>query len=281
MILFNEIKGWYCENQGYQHYLDNHLQIDGWEIEDLGESSTSSMHVYGLHRDLDTKKPIIYLQSGIHGNEFPPVFFSRRFAEWISRPEKAPGDTKHLFEYLKNKYAFYWIPIANPYGYEHQTRDNEFMNINVDFQDETQKETLIIKKLNERIKPVISIDCHNWERDNSTPCHKMAIYQDGYRNKFFHREISNNALKSLSLISNENVMEYPFNDHGGRHFHVWSGAQKGINGQYVVSWLIETSRMRTPEVQTREGINAMLVFCLQSDVWLFKSIQNPTLIDIM
>src|SRR5690625_2125382 len=137
MILFPGIKGGFCENQGYQHYVDNFLPIEGWEMDDLGESSTPSMHVYGLHRDLNTDKPVIYIQSGMHGNEMPPPFFARRFCQWIAKPGDAPKSVAHLFEYLKNKYAWYWIPILNPYGWEHETRENEFMNINIDFQDKT------------------------------------------------------------------------------------------------------------------------------------------------
>lgn len=281
MILFPVIEGWYCENQGYQHFLDNFLPIDGWIMEDLGESSTPSMHVYGLHRDLDTDKPVIYLQSGMHGNELPPVFFSRQFAIWIASPNLAPPSVRHLFEYLKNKYAWYWIPIVNPYGYEHKTRENEFMNINIDFQDRTQKETNIIINLFDRIKPVMSIDSHNWEQDQYTPCHTMATYKDGYRDRHFHRQLINNALKSIATLTHDTVIEYFHTSHGGRHFHTWAGEQKGSNGDYVISWLIETSRMRSPEIQTKEGINAMLVFCLQFDAWFRKGIQNPILNDIV
>lgn len=282
MILFPTIKGFDCLNQGFQHYVNNDLHLNGWQTENLGESSTVGMDMYGLHRDLSSGKPVIFLLSSVHGNEWQGVFWSRKFCEWISDPSIAQAEVKHIFQYLREKYAWYWIPIANPYGYENLTRLNENgINISVDFEHKTQNETNIIINKFLGLKPSCAVDSHTWDDAQHTPSYTMATYKDGYRDRSFHRQLIKNVIKSLQVILGDKVIEYWYTAHGGTRFRSWAGEQKGIDGEYCISWLTECDRTASNIIQTKEGINALVMFFLQFDAFRTKSIHNPFLSDIL
>lgn len=273
MIIINKIVGVDPVKLTYSDLVAK-FPITGWSMEDLGASSDATKHLKGLHRDLHTGKPVIFLNSSVHGNEWQGTFWTLQFARYIAQPNLIPTHS-HFFEMLKNKYAWYWIPVANPSGYDLDTRDNSNgVNINSTFHTQSQPENVIISNKVLALKPVMLIDSHTWE-DERAPCHGIGCYKNGYFDRTFYKDFLQNALSAISYCTEERVGNYPGDTHDASRLRSWSALQKSITGDNCLSWLIEADRLAPNNIQTTQGINAMLVFCLYFDALFTRQTLNP------
>lgn len=276
MITFDKIQGENCTNNGYQHYLDNFLEVPGWESENLGEIPTTGFYMYGLKRNTNKGKPIIFIQSSVHGDEYQSTFWARQFAKYIANPDLAPVKLRQLLREIDNTFAFYWIPIANPWGYENLQRFNkDDANTNADYGvTQYHLESIIIKNKFVSLKPVLFVDNHTWDNVN-TPCHRL-YGRKGNSIDNHYKIINNNWLSSTQMVTKEKVFEYWY-PAPTDHFHSWSTYQIGQHGLNCMMALIEADKTKANSIQTMQGINALVSMVLHFYIWCKTRIENPIL----
>src|SRR5690625_3579636 len=276
MINFN---AFFChenrEREPFYEYIEK-LPLEGWTLENLGVSEDDRYDIYGMKLNSNVEgKPYFFIRSAVHGDEWTTAYYAKYFAKFIGNPDLAPHDLVEYFVKLKFNYNWYWIPIHNPWGYENDRRENSNgVNLNDDLGEQSQLETIyLVEKFNE-YKPISIIDCHNWDH-HSTPCHAMSIYRPGQYDRTVCREVLFNSLDNLQFVTRELVNEYTSSGHDPTKFRSWSARRQSSSGENCMSWLIETDRLASFSRQMTQGFNALFIFCLYTDIWFRKGIQNP------
>jgi len=275
MIDFKAMEGTNYTKEPLATYIEN-LHLDGWSLENLGESSDSNYDVYGMRQtDIKIGKPWIMIRSSVHGNEWLSAYWCKDFARFLGNPILAPANLTHFFQQLKENYNWYWIPIHNPWGYINNVRVNiNGVNLNDDLGAMSQKENVILVDLFNELKPVCVIDNHSFLYE-FTPCHAMSIYEDGKYTRSMCREVLLNALDNIQRSTGGLMYEYNLSGHDPTKFRAWSARQRSSSGLNCMSWLIETDERAESAIQIKQGLNAVFVFCLYFDMWYRKNIQNP------
>src|SRR5690625_3314280 len=136
------------EREPFEEYISK-LPLGGWSLENLGVSEDERYDIYGMRLNSNQEgKPYFFFRSSVHGNEWESAYWARYFAEFIGDPSLAPAELEDYFIKLKFNYNWYWIPIHNPYGYEHNTRENSNgVNLNDDLGDLSQIENVYMVDL--------------------------------------------------------------------------------------------------------------------------------------
>jgi|SRR5690625_2135612 len=138
----------------------------------LGFSQDGEHELLGV-RIGDSVKPVVLIVGGMHGNEWPSTRSTARMIEVIQLPENT---------WLLEHFSFYVVPVANPWGYVHNRRQNSRnvdLERNFDNQWETgddnaegtrwrgpspnsEAETIILRDLILSLQPVAVLDVHGW-----------------------------------------------------------------------------------------------------------------------
>lgn len=109
--------------------------------------------------------------SQMHGNESTTtkaVFDFLKFLNQIS-------EFKNVTEYFKNTYTFYFIPILNPDGAAVYTRENaNGIDLNRDASILSQKESNVLRKVFQDVKPDMCLNLHDQRTIYSLPTGRPA-----------------------------------------------------------------------------------------------------------
>lgn len=266
-------------HENYNTFTERYSDLEEVQINDLGKSEDPEKNIYGIrHGDLENK-PCIFLVGSIHGSEWESAYWTLFFMEMIANPQKAPHTLREYFRYLKDKYSFYAVPVANPWGFENMSRTNyNGVDANRDYDDKSQKEIQIITEKFSEIKPVLFFDNH---------LANINYHSFGTANSTCER-VFYEFKKSIRLILRDNTIDfYPlggFESSAPGTGREWASKQDNIRGTKTISVLLEGFRSLEQESYLQEkatfGINALLIFCLYVDIYLTFGIQNPLNSDI-
>lgn len=279
MIYINKVISPVYGHQTYDDFVGRYQAMKNVELHDLGESEDPSKNLYGIQFGDTENKPCIFLVGSIHGTEWESAYWTLFFIEMITDPSKAPPTERKYFNYLRNKYSFYAIPITNPWGFENMERHNyNGVDANRDFNDLTQKETVIITDKFKELKPVLAIDNHSASIDyhsfgtNNSPCERL----------FFEFR------KSLRLSLADNTVDfYPaggFETSRPGTGREWFSNQESSRGLNTLSVLLEGFySLRQHEFLEEKGtfgLTSLLLTCLYMDMYMTRGVQNPSNSDI-
>lgn len=278
MIKIPYLNGFDYVKEDYDIYIQS-LDISGWTKYDLGESTAEGKRIYGLSwGDLDNK-PTIYLQGQMHGaHEWRTAYWVRKFAELISNP---PSNPKHklIFEYLRNKYSFYIIPCANPYGYINNYYGNgNGVNLTRNFSylwDETpltpyskgaepfsENETQVVRDIVLQYKPVGFLCAHSWGGYSGFTI-RRGIHRIFHTEMIYHDYFDSTVLSTgVSTSSTDTKLEFKLNVSSAYN---WAGQQISSNGKNILATVLETGTLETEYEQARLGLTGLLMFCLCVD----------------
>lgn len=97
------------------------IAVNGWVCSDLGASVEADKHLFRLTLGNPSEKPTLYIQAGIHGNEWRSTHYALAFASMLTDPE-APN--RELLDAVLDRWAIVMIPCVNPSGYIAASRTN-------------------------------------------------------------------------------------------------------------------------------------------------------------
>lgn len=149
----------------YQPYRDLEKRIKIFNDHSIiGKDASETYNLYLI--ELGNKsKPKIMITASIHGTEWQSAQYSLSFMENL-RDHTFPDQV--FRNYLLNNFHILFVPVVNPWGYDHTTpyarykgRNNaNKVNLNRDFQHFTQPESTHIKNIIDRYQPFFFLDCH-------------------------------------------------------------------------------------------------------------------------
>lgn len=159
------IKAWYSLN--YETRLTGryitleHINplLKGYE----NSFDISTVGVSELGKDISLIKigsgeQIVLAWSQMHGNETTTTRSVFDFLKFLCQKEAFQDEIRDF----QNKYTIYIIPILNPDGASLYTRENSnFVDLNRDAQDLSQKESMILRAVYERVKPQLCLNLHD------------------------------------------------------------------------------------------------------------------------
>lgn len=169
----------------YEGYRSNFFHVTGWQEHDLGATDwdyEGDSHVYGYSLgDLNTKHVLLFI-AGTHGNEHGTCYGLPYFMQGMITP---PPACRALVDKLKAMFAWFVIPVLNPWGFEFHERVNvNSVNLNRNYDYKwaeyvenpsdprdakgsapfSEKETQMVKNVVETYKPIVALDMHSHGR---------------------------------------------------------------------------------------------------------------------
>lgn len=295
MLKTKEIKGVdFAKSGALNAFCESPPTGFSWEV--LGESSSSEdrhKNVYGWKmNDWKPNAPVIFIQAGIHADEWHVAYWNKQFLEQIGNPSIS-NDPK-LFGRLKTKFNFYCLPFLNPAGWfqatVHSGRTNGNgvdLNRNYPYMwDEAEEsdlsgrskgpsaasepETQISMAKVQELKPVVALDLHTW---GGSDRHGF-IYGNPERTDL--DVISENIYQSY--IYTTSLVPYLFRiSQPSPTSNAWFSTQKSKNGIFPMTATIEVGNNLPNVEKSRLGQNLLLLFCLYAENWFAgKSFKTPT-----
>lgn len=242
----------------YSEYVSDILPVEGYSLQDLGASSDPNKNMYALSDDLNSHKPIVFLQACVHGVEWTVGHAVPLFLEYVKRP---PETHKRIFQAIRNTFNFYAIPCANPWAYENNTYNNyNAVNLSVDwgdsFQTQTETQKAIAKVL--ELKPYAFIDCH-------TMIQYPADYNCMTVGDWSEAEWVKDANRTLSLSSGRNIEFHNASVSAGPPLpghpnltYCWVSRQASYYAPKIKGSIIEVTSEATPQERVNIALNMLL-----------------------
>lgn len=153
---------WNIKGRDYKEFM-SHLPLEGTEMEQIGMATDDDYPIYGVKYGDTDGDNVLMIVTGIHaGPEWVICEAAREFLKALIHPERHPEQERHL-RWINDYFdGVYWVPIASPWSFVHNSRDNKNgVDLNRDFNAENpQAETQVIKEVVHRIQPTVMIDGH-------------------------------------------------------------------------------------------------------------------------
>ena len=256
MFKFHDFKYNYSQPHPYQTYdsliaaTDALLFPLGFVKEELGLSQDGDFMLYGYRNDTKNNgKPIFWLDSNIHGSEWPTPYYCMDFIEMVW------GDTYHdkrISKLIRDNFNLYYIPSLNPWGYENiKYYNSRGVNLNRNFDSrwelyngdnqwegnnykgtapESEAEIKHAAKKFLEVKPFVAINSH------TTSGGANGI--DMNRRFKKHQFLSLDMLRSFKLsIPQAGTSEW--NGQYSPQAQAWYGSQISKEGTDVISSILE------------------------------------------
>lgn len=239
------------EYQDYDTIINRIEQFSNYEI--IGKDESSMYDMYKIELG-NRSKPKIMILSSLHGTEWQGTQYTLSFMEML-RDDVYPDKT--FRDNLLNDFHIIYIPVGNPWGLSntHITsreggRNNSAdINLNRDFYQFTQQETINIKNVMDSFKPFAFLDTH------------LIIARDS------SLIVGNGQVETYDI---RNTFGSVWNDYTGENVTLWSAVSFGSGGlargymgsrenpytEHTLSYITEIGREadNTPSVNTNEDI---------------------------
>jgi hypothetical protein len=253
-------------------YADMVARIQDYDgCEDLGLCSDGENHVYGVRLG-DKTKPCIYINSGIHGDEWEAVYGVLHFLDCLINPDLMPDvNVRKFLKSLMLKYSFYFTPILNPYGWINDIRYTvNDIDLNRSYQLDYPENNIMKSKVAE-LKPIL------W-MDNHTSTLQREFIGGGGGGNISYEAMYKSIIDSLKFTRKHNQVEwYPAepitlkNDRG----RGWVSYQPSSRGGYTMSILTESASIGTYSTFVEQAtftFNAVIMSLMHADRYFTKGI---------
>lgn len=268
----------------YNEFIDLCHEEEGWELEELGVCSDNEKIVHGMwygdKEDLETK-PVIFITVTHHGNEWETAYYAKEFRHIWHNPKMHPN--YQVIEKLKQTFSVYCIPIVNPYGfqlhYDNFDTDQGRLNangvdINRDYLNESQPETLIVKNKFKELSPVAIIDCHSFRTtealgygDVETPFYRELYWRALDNLAAIIKPYAANKDSNLTSLIRGHIPHYNDTTYNVGQGRAWASNQTNKYGLGVLSFLIESHRFGPSEREMYFGVNSLIVLFYHTYIW--------------
>lgn len=264
-----------------EDYIEN-----TWEnIEILGLASDGVSKIYGLELG-NHGKPCIYLQFGVHGDEWESVHHGLEVMRYLSRKKEPPAEWKKNIEKIVSRYCIYIIPCLNPWGYQNSNQNNiNGVNINRNYPTDSweknensgdnpgdQIETqYAVEKMN-FYNPFLMIDGHT---HGSGYIHNLIYYQGGLELKTFYDDLRNSL--NFNFGGNLKPEDYKYtnsvsNPHSKATGTVYAIKKtKNIFNRPKVIYTLEPGKSKPTDTIFQMGINIVMFTLYYADVYYQKN----------
>lgn len=243
-------------------------------------ASFNGKTVYSLKTGDSSKRPVIYIQGGIHGDEWQSCYWVRKFAELVANPQNA-GAARRIFKKLKAELAFVIVPCINPDGLDLNTRGTANLvdlNRNYDafwasYDDAdirtnfgitkgasafSEPESRISRDIVLLHKPLSFVCCHTNPTSNFT----QHSHIDNMRFHTLFKEYG----KSFRITTDESIMDTPGT---GRTpvSAAWATNQISKSGAQIISSVFEIGDRTNNARAMRCGVAGLTLLALQVLHW--------------
>lgn len=267
-----EVPGFSFAKLTYPDLVARFRSVGGYTEQALG-SSVQDRSIYGYSLDGGAGKPSIVIQANIHGlHEWRTPFWVSEFMRLIADPALSPDPA--MFTRLKDQFAFYFLPAANPDGYVNNTYQNANgvnLSRNFDYQwasgpsdpanpqyrgpsPFSEPEAQIVRDKILELKPVAYVSCHSWggQTGLTTLPPVMVDYVQQTRDIL-------TAVKEVLALGEDS---YPLPSTQGGLDANWASKQADIYDQPIFSLTMEAGDQSPEPEQARMGMTGLLAFCL-------------------
>ena len=279
MIRISTLKGFEFEHYTtYNELLTYFKSINGYTQYRL-KDSYGGLEIWGFSLG-DLNKPTIFIEGQIHSNhEWGTSHWVSRFMELLVNPNELSQN--NIFQHLKAKYSFYFIPCVNPDGYNRginkgSYNDNGvYIDANFDYRWEeyeanggiynkgeypfSEPESQNVRDVVNEILPVCFLDSHCWGGGEGVYIRRPANQS--------YDTLLNDYTKSIGIslphmkmnYSGANIIPTAYN---------WAGEIMNKHGRKIIATVLETGNtgITQPKLeQSSNALNGILMFCIYVD----------------
>lgn len=197
------------------------------EYENIGKDQSGQYDMYVIHMG-DRTKPTIFVDASMHGTEWQGTFYTLDFFEQIKN-DTFPD--KILRDRLLSDFHIVYLPVMNPWGFDRTTeleprtrnrgrRNSNNIDLNGDFNNFTQRESLNVKSILDRELPFAYMNNHLMTPETDRNQNNNLIIGNGQGATNYVKE---DWIRSLSYYTDESVTN-------------WAGFTKlsrGLSRRYV------------------------------------------------
>lgn len=283
------------KGQSYTKYTDySQFETDldnlptSIEKHEIGTSSDGRT-IYGLSIGDYTNKPVIFVTGTVHGqHEWDGAHYTQQFMSLLANP---PSNLKRTVTKLKNKFAFYTIPMVNTYGYfNYDYKNANGVNLNRNFEKNwdifegeigteqykgtepfSEPESKILKVLLETLKPTMYIDCH------THGTRETGLTTGGNK---AHEYLIRDLTYSVDAKLNKGVILQPFTALIWSAVSTWATTLKAKTGGNCIGYFFEVEWLITEEEKATEALNFLLTASIYAYMYAFDKKQRYFDIDL-
>jgi hypothetical protein len=231
--------------QNYQHLTERILNFD--KVTKIGKDQSGKYNMYMIELG-NEDKPTLLVIAGMHGSEWQGTMYSMQFMEEL-RDDTFPD--KDLRNKLLNDYHIAYIPVVNPWGYDHTTLykleagryNSRGVDLNRDFDKFSQAESRNVKRVMKRLKPFAFLDIHMMQSHYNGNRGNHIIIGNGQPQT---NKIASTIVHSLSKYANQPVTrwdpppkKHPLNEGLAR---TYMRDQSNPYTPYTLSYIIELTK---------------------------------------
>ncbi|OEH52976.1 hypothetical protein AQ616_18910 [Oceanobacillus sp. E9] len=181
------------EYQTYSHIESRIKAFGNYTVIGKDESGTYDMYKIELG---SPGKPVLFFLASLHGTEWHTTQYTLSLAEMLENNTFPDADFRNN---LLSSYHLVIIPVGNPYGLDRVTNEyNQFdsnartnsngIDLNRDFYDITQQETINITNQILRHRPFAFLDSHMFQPNYSSANGMNLILANGQRETDYIRD---------------------------------------------------------------------------------------------
>ena len=138
----------------------------------LGKDASGQYDIWSIELG-ERWKPTLFFTSSLHGSEWQTTNYGLSFFERVLNGDYNDND---IVKRMLSDFHIFYIPIANPYGldnvtnpykqYDNKSRRNaNDVDLNRDFTNITQAESIIIADVVNELKPFAALDMHMFQSE--------------------------------------------------------------------------------------------------------------------
>lgn len=199
----------------YQHYDEIIERIEQFEEHEIiGQDSTGDNDIYLIELG-NPDNPTIFITASVHGNEWQSTVYSMAAMEMLRDDNYPYQRTRDI---LMNYFHIVYIPVVNPSGlikawsngiYQSSDRDSRrndnYVDLNRNFESQSEIETQIVVEQAEKFKPFSYIDLHLFPPGYSYAEGEKIIIHTQTEEMFIYKE---QMAADLEETLNENVKRW-------------------------------------------------------------------------
>lgn len=246
----------------YDSIVRRCLEFDNVKI--FGKDQSGEYDMFYIRMGTEGKPPI-FLTASIHGPEWQTTSYSLSFFEQI-RDDTYPD--KDLRDNLLENFNIYYFPMLNPYGYDRvlygeygvntsgnsSSRNNAGgKDLNRDFYEFSEIESILLRSLREEIKPFSYLDMHMYQPDYPNAQGNLTILGNGQSETNYLKTEWADAIRDQ--VEEEILVWIPNNGETSGLARAYFARNNNAYTEHTLSYITEIVR---PAYRNRDGTMTLI-----------------------